>query len=87
MGQQENWSASKTVRPVVKCPEPDTAEITIPLEKLCNKLPAPGEKWLFNVTVYIPNRTYAGGLVWECALDQLDWEQSFEREGFLQFPK
>ena len=87
MGQQENWTASKTVRPVVKCPETDTAEITIPLEKLSGKLPAPGEKWLFNVTVYIPNRTYAGGLVWECALDQLDWEQSFEREGCLQFPK
>ena len=87
MGQQENWIASKTLRPLVKCPEPDIAEITVPLDKLCKNLPVPGEKWLFNVTVYVPNRTYAGGLVWECALDQLDWEQSFEREGLLLFPK
>ena len=57
------------------------------MDKLCKNLPVPGEKWLFNVTVYVPNRTYAGGLVWECALDQLDWEQSFEREGFLLFTK
>lgn len=86
LGEQEKWGASAAVRPSVKCPTPDSAEITVPLEKICKKLPAPGDKWLFNVTVYQPHRTYAGGLVWECALDQLDWEQSFEREGVLLFP-
>ena len=85
-GQQEKWVPSSALRPSVKCPTPDTAEIAIPLDKY-GKLPEPGEKWLFNVAVYVPNRVFAGGLVWECALDHLDWQQAFEQEGTLLFPK
>jgi hypothetical protein len=86
-GQQENWIASKAMRPLIKCPASDTAEISIPLDKIRKELPAPGEKWLFNVAVYAPGRTFAGGLVWECALDHPDWLLAFEREGTLLFPE
>ena len=75
------------MRPLIKCPAPDTAEISIPLDKIRKELPAPGEKWLFNVAVYAPGRTFAGGLVWECALDHPDWLLAFEREGTLLFPE
>jgi len=84
-GQQEKWVPSTTLRPSVKCPMPDTAEVTIPLDKFGGKPPRPGDKWLFNVAVYVPSQVFAGGLVWEAALDHLDWQQAFEREGTLRF--
>ena len=84
-GQQEKWKASSAVRPLIRMNAPDKAVITIPLAKISKKLPVSGDKWLFNVSVYVPHRVYEGGFVWESALDQLDWEQSFDTEGTLLF--